>query len=112
MHAVRGIDLQAKLSAFTRHHLVHLRRTKARARMPVLLPADGMTYLRVHEQVRRLIFSVPCPREMHVRQFVERQHTIGLHLWNVMMGSLTEPAHSFVSGLATNIAKPPSSRQQ
>ena len=53
------------------HHLVDVRRAEPHARVAVLVAADGVADLGVHEQVHRLILVVLRARKVHVGHLVE-----------------------------------------
>src|SRR5439155_5055427 len=58
MNAVRRVDLQLLAGALAHDHLVDVRRAEALARVAVLLGADRVADVGVHEQVHRLILVV------------------------------------------------------
>src|SRR6266436_5227562 len=79
MHAIRGVDLQLQAAIRLLGHLVHRSRTKILAGIPVFLDALCCTNIRVrHAKMARLIFLMPRPGVIHVRQPVKRQLAIAL----------------------------------
>src|SRR6266849_5680615 len=79
MHAIRGVDFQLHAAVRFLGHLVHRSRTKILARIPVFHDALCGADVRVRDaKMARLIFLMPRPRVIYVRQPVKRQFAIAL----------------------------------
>ena len=74
-HVLQWTQLDALICSFlpapSVDHLVDVRRTEALARVAVLLGADRVADVGVHEQVHRLILVVARARVVDVGQLVE-----------------------------------------
>ncbi len=94
MHAVRRVDLQARLAILAGHNFIHVGGTKPKARMTVLLAADAGTDLRMHKQMGWLIFVVPRSGKMDVGELVEGQRSVELHVViGMAMAGLAKTMH-------------------
>ena len=117
VHAVRRVDLQAAAALPVVHHLVDVRGTEAHARVAILLAADGVADLGVHQQVDRLILLVVRAGVVHAGELVEGERAVRRHgigpgedvalVHPVVVVQRLQPG---VAGMAGEVARQPARR--